>query len=47
MDSAQLRPETVSKADVSGKRKKKHLLGVPIPGTQSTDTSSSSTTAKK
>jgi len=47
MDSAQLRPETVSKSEVSGKRKKKHLLGIPIPGTQSTDTSSSSTTAKK
>jgi parvulin-like peptidyl-prolyl isomerase len=46
-DAAQLRPETVSKSQVSGKRRKKHLLGLPIPGTASSDTSSSSTSSKK
>jgi parvulin-like peptidyl-prolyl isomerase len=47
MDAAQLKPETVSKADVASKKRKKRLLGVPLPGTTSTGTSSSSTSSKK
>ena len=47
MDAAQLKPETVTKAEVAGKKKKKHLLGVPLPGTTSKSTSSSSTNSKK
>jgi len=42
-DPAQLKPETVTKAEVSNKAKKKKLLwAVPIPGTQQKQTSSSS-----
>ena len=42
-DPAQLKPETVTKAEVSNKPKKKKLLwAVPIPGTQQKQTSSSS-----
>jgi peptidyl-prolyl cis-trans isomerase SurA len=42
-DPAQLKPETVTKAEVSNKaRKKKLLWAVPIPGTQQKQTSSSS-----
>jgi len=47
MDAAQLKPETISKSQVTGKRRKKHLMGVPIPLTTSSDTSSSSTPSKK
>jgi peptidyl-prolyl cis-trans isomerase SurA len=47
MDAAQLKPETVSKSEVSQKRRKKHLLGIPLPGTASSDTSSSSTSSRK
>jgi parvulin-like peptidyl-prolyl isomerase len=47
MDAAQLRPETVSKAEAATKKRKKHLLGIPLPGTTSSDTSSSSTSSKK
>lgn len=42
-DPAQLKPETVTKAEVSNRPKKKKLLwAVPIPGTQQKQTSSSS-----
>jgi hypothetical protein len=42
-DPAQLKPETVTKAEVSNKPKRKKLLwAVPIPGTQQKQTSSSS-----
>src|SRR5579884_1258999 len=42
-DPAQLKPETVSKAEVANKPKHKKLLwAVPIPGTQTKTTSSSS-----
>ncbi len=42
-DPAQLKPETISKAEVSNKaRHKKLLWTVPIPGTKSKDTTSSS-----
>jgi parvulin-like peptidyl-prolyl isomerase len=47
MDAAQLKPETVTKAEVSGRKRKKHVLGVPLPGTTAKDTSSSSTPSKK
>jgi peptidyl-prolyl cis-trans isomerase SurA len=47
MDAAQLKPETVTKAEVSGRKRKKHLLGVPLPGTSASDKSSSSTSSKK
>jgi len=48
MDAAQLRPETVSKEEVAaGKKRHKHLLGVPIPGTTSGSSSSSSVPSKK
>ena len=47
MDAAQLKPETVSKAEASRKKRKKHLLGIPLPGTTSSGTSSSSTSSKK
>jgi peptidyl-prolyl cis-trans isomerase SurA len=32
-DPAQLKPETVTKEEVASRKHKKHLLGVPIPGT--------------
>jgi peptidyl-prolyl cis-trans isomerase SurA len=32
-DPAQLKPETVTKEEVAKRKHKKHLLGVPIPGT--------------
>ena len=42
-DPAQLKPETITKAEVSNRPKKKKLLwAVPIPGTQQKQTSSSS-----
>ena len=42
-DPAQLKPETVTKAEVANKPKRKKLLwAVPIPGTQQKQTSSSS-----
>lgn len=42
-DPAQLKPETITKAEVSNKPKKKKLLwAVPIPGTEQKQTSSSS-----
>jgi len=42
-DPAQLRPETISKAQVSNRSKKKRLLwAVPIPGTDQKQTNSSS-----
>jgi len=48
MDAAQLRPETTSKEEVlAGKKRHKHLLGVPIPGTTSGTSSSSSVNSKK
>ena len=47
MDAAQLKPETVTKAEVSGRKRKKHVLGVPLPGTTAKATSSSSTPSKK
>ena len=47
MDAAQLRPETVTKAEVSSKKRHKHLLGVPIPGTSSGSSSSSSVGSRK
>ena len=47
MAAAQLKPETVSKTEVAGKKRKKHLLGVPLPGTTASGTSSSSTSSKK
>ncbi len=39
VDTAQLRPETVSKAEVATKTRKKRLLGLPVPGTEATGTS--------
>ena len=43
VDPAQLKPETVSKKEVASKPKRKKLLwAVPIPGTQTSNTSSSS-----
>lgn len=39
VDTAQLHPETVSKAEVATKTRKKHLLGLPIPGTEATSAS--------
>jgi len=48
MDAAQLRPETTSKEEVlAGKKRHRHLLGVPIPGTTSGSSSSSSVASKK
>jgi hypothetical protein len=42
VDPAQLKPETVSKAEVSSQSKHKRLLWmVPVPGTQTSSTSSS------
>ena len=41
-DPAQLKPETVSKAEVANKTRRKRLLwAVPVPGTKAKDTSSS------
>ena len=43
VDPAQLKPETVTKAEVTAKTKHKKLLGaVPIPGTKTRDTGTSS-----
>jgi len=47
MDAAQLKPETVTKAEVAGRHRRKHFLGMPVPGTTSKETSSSSTHSKK
>ncbi|MGA3025914.1 MAG: peptidylprolyl isomerase [Bryobacteraceae bacterium] len=47
MDAAQLKPETVTKAEAATRKRRKHLLGVPLPGTTSSGTSSSSTSSKK
>lgn len=41
-DPAELKPETVSKADVKDKKRRKHLLGVPLPGTTSSKAQTSS-----
>jgi len=42
-DPAQLKPETVTKAEVQEKTRRKRLLGMlPIPGTQTTVTGKSS-----
>jgi hypothetical protein len=42
VDPGQLKPETVTKAEVANKTKHKKLLWtVPIPGTKTSDTSSS------
>jgi peptidyl-prolyl cis-trans isomerase SurA len=42
-DPAQLRPETITKAEVQERTKHKRLFGVvPIPGTQTTVTGKSS-----
>lgn len=35
-DVAQLKPQTVTKAEVEQKKRHKRLLGIPIPGTQTT-----------
>jgi len=32
-DPAQLRPETVSKEELANQKRRKRLLGIPIPGT--------------
>ncbi len=47
MDSAQLKPETTSKAEVAAQKHHRHLLGIPLPGTTSNSTTSSSTSSKK
>jgi hypothetical protein len=42
-DPAQLRPETVTKAEVASQKRNKRLLGfIPVPGTTETKSSSSS-----
>ena len=41
-DPAQLKPETVTKAEVASQTRKKRLLGVPIPGTKTQNTKASS-----
>jgi len=47
MDAAQLRPETTTREEVASQKRHKHLLGVPIPGTTSGSSSSSSVSSKK
>ncbi len=42
MEVAQLKPETVTRAEVQNKKKHKHLLGMPIPGTSSSEEGKSS-----
>jgi peptidyl-prolyl cis-trans isomerase SurA len=42
MEMAQLKPETVTKAEVANSKKHKKLLGVPIPGTSSSSVGKSS-----
>ena len=41
-DPAQLKPETVTKAEVEQVKRRKRLLGIPIPGTSTTVTGKSS-----
>ena len=47
MDAAQLKPETTTKEEVAKQKRRKHLLGMPIPGTTSGSSSSSSVSSKK
>ena len=42
MEMAQLKPETVSKTQVESEKRHKHVLGIPIPGTSSSDQGKSS-----
>lgn len=42
MEMAQLKPETVTKAEVATSKRHKHLMGIPIPGTSASDNGKSS-----
>ena len=42
MSTAELKPETITKGEVAGQKRRKRLLGaLPIPGTTASSTSSS------
>ncbi|MBI3684617.1 MAG: peptidylprolyl isomerase [Acidobacteria bacterium] len=46
-DPAQLKPETVTKEELASRRRRKRVLGMPVPFTKSTPSSSSKTATMK